>query len=73
VPFESLSWSGGGQYFTLNIPESQLKNVKSVPKGNVPTEVKASDLRNLYSQYGVTPYWEKMQKDQQGQQGQQSS
>lgn len=60
VPFGALSWSQDGKNFTLNVAEPELQKMESLPKENLPTQVKVNDLKTLYERFQVTPYWQEM-------------
>ncbi|NYZ11438.1 PRC-barrel domain-containing protein [Azospirillum sp. RWY-5-1] len=61
VPFQALSWSAGDEGFVLNANEEQLKRMQSLPKQDLPAQVRTSDLKKLYDNFGVTPYWQRNQ------------
>ena len=61
VPFQALSWSAGNEGFVLNANEDQLKRMQSLPKQDLPAQVRTSDLKRLYDSFGVTPYWQPKQ------------
>jgi sporulation protein YlmC with PRC-barrel domain len=60
VPFKALRWSMSDQTYALNISADQLQRLPSLPHQNLPAQVSASQLQQLYADYGVTPYWERM-------------
>jgi sporulation protein YlmC with PRC-barrel domain len=60
VPFGALTWSQDKTNFTLNVPESELQKMQFLPKENLPTQVKVSDLKTLYERFQITPYWQEM-------------
>jgi sporulation protein YlmC with PRC-barrel domain len=60
VPFKALRWSMSDQTYALNTSAEQLQRIPSLPHQDLPTQVSASQLQQLYADYGVTPYWERM-------------
>lgn len=60
VPFGALSWSQDEKNFTLNVAEPELQKMETLPKEDLPTQVRVDHLANLYERFQVTPYWQEM-------------
>lgn len=57
VPLQALSWSPADEGFVLNANEQQLKQMPGLPKQDLPAQLRIGDLKKLYDQFGVRPYW----------------
>jgi sporulation protein YlmC with PRC-barrel domain/cold shock CspA family protein len=60
VPFEALRWSMRDQDYIVNASADVLQHAPALPHQALPTQVPAAQLQQLYADYGVTPYWERM-------------
>jgi sporulation protein YlmC with PRC-barrel domain len=60
VPYDAMQWSTSGQQYTLSVADRTLQQMPKLPKQDLPTTVKASQLQAFYDQYGITPYWQQM-------------
>ncbi len=61
VPFQALSWSPANEGFLLNANEQQIQQMLKLHKEDLPAQVRISDLKKLYDQFGVQPYWTQKQ------------
>ncbi|MGE3539654.1 MAG: PRC-barrel domain-containing protein [Candidatus Tectimicrobiota bacterium] len=55
VPFTALQVAG--EDFRLPVAESLLRRMPKLPREDLPAQVSAAHLRQLYAEYDVTPYW----------------
>lgn len=76
VPFKALEWSMQNQNYTLQASTEQLQSMPRLPKQNLPAQVSAAHVRQLYTQFNLKPYWERPEQAAEGPgqwQGQRSS
>jgi sporulation protein YlmC with PRC-barrel domain len=64
VPFGALNWSQDEKNFTLEVAEPELQKMESIPKEDLPTQVRVDHLKTLYERFQVTPYWQQMAQQQ---------
>ncbi|MGE4048764.1 MAG: PRC-barrel domain-containing protein [Acetobacteraceae bacterium] len=59
IPVEALSWSRSDNQYQLTVNERRLDQVPAIPayQGNLTNDISARSLAQLYSIFGVTPYW----------------
>jgi sporulation protein YlmC with PRC-barrel domain len=60
MPVEALSWNRFGGDLVLTADESRLTRLPSLPvqRNDLPTQVSAAQLAQLYDVFGMAPYWQ---------------
>ncbi|RZA30530.1 MAG: PRC-barrel domain containing protein [Proteobacteria bacterium] len=58
VPAQALSWDGNANVFTLKAERANATQQAPLAKGDVPVQVRRTQLQSLYERFGVTPYWQ---------------
>lgn len=56
VPFELIELTGEGP-MKLGISADRLQKMPAFASSSFPRSVRQSDLKRVYDQYGITPYW----------------
>lgn len=58
VPAQALSWDAKANVFTLKAERADASQQAPLAKGDVPVQVRRTQLKSLYERFGVTPYWQ---------------
>ena len=58
VPAQALSWDAKANVFTLKAERADASQQAPLAKGEVPVQVRRTQLQSLYERFGLTPYWQ---------------